>query len=50
MIISMTTVGYGDITPETNLGRVFTVIACFAGNFIIQLITISLMKKIEMND
>jgi hypothetical protein len=46
----MTTVGYGDIIPNTNFGRLFTMLACFGGNFILQLITVTLMKKINMNE
>jgi voltage-gated potassium channel len=50
MILSMTTVGYGDIYPRTNLGRLFTMLACFAGTFVVSLLTVTITTKISMND
>ena len=38
----MTSVGYGDIVPTTNIGRLLVLIACFLGSFIITLITVSI--------
>ena len=35
--ISLTSVGYGDITPTSNIGRLFTMISAFAGVAIIAL-------------
>ena len=46
----MTTVGYGEIVPVTNIGRMFTIFACFAGNVIIQTMTLVLMKKLQLLD
>ena len=34
MVITMTTVGYGDITPGTWMGRATIIIACLVGSFI----------------
>lgn len=44
MIITMTTVGYGDYTPKTISGRFVTVFACFTG-----LINISMIIVIFQN-
>lgn len=50
IILSMTTVGYGDIFPITHLGRVLTMISCISGTFIISLITVTLTNYIEFTD
>ena len=50
IILSMTTVGFGDVVPLTNLGRLFTMIACFAGTFVISLMTVTITTKIQMNE
>jgi hypothetical protein len=39
-IITMTTVGYGDIYARTNFGRFFSVIAFIVGNVLISLIIV----------
>ena len=49
IITSVTTVGYGDVTPQSNLGRLLTIMSCFAGNFIFQIITLVLTKKLQLN-
>ena len=41
IFITMTTVGYGDRTPSTEFGRIFTMIGCFAGVFLVSLIVVS---------
>lgn len=48
IVISITGVGYGDIIPVTKLGRLITFTVCFIGNFIVQLLTVSIMRKLEM--
>jgi hypothetical protein len=35
LIQSMSGVGYGDIVPQTNIGRAYMIISCYIGNGII---------------
>lgn len=48
MILTMTTVGYGDIFPITPMGRVFTIVACIIGVFVISLIISQLNELIAL--
>lgn len=48
MILTMTTVGYGDIFPITPGGRVFTIIACIIGTFVVSLIISQLTSLIKL--
>ena len=41
VFISMTTVGYGDMSPTTDFGRVFIMISCLSGVFIVGLVVVS---------
>jgi voltage-gated potassium channel len=43
VVLTMTTVGYGDIVPVTDLGRLITIMACFLGTFIVSLSTVTIM-------
>ncbi len=47
VIITMTTVGFGDFVPKTQLGRVIAILACIWGNFLISLMVISLTVSSE---
>ena len=47
IIITMTTVGYGDFFANTHYGRVVSVIACFWGTFLISLMVLSLTVSSE---
>ena len=47
IIITMSTVGYGDYYATTHLGRVISVIACFWGTFLISLMVLSLTISSE---
>lgn len=47
IIITMSTVGYGDFFATTHLGRVVSVIACFWGTFLISLMVLSLTISSE---
>ena len=46
-VITMTTVGYGDIYPVSTMGKCVCIIMCFWGNFLISLIIISLANLVE---
>ena len=43
----MSTVGYGDEVPGTYLGRSFTILCCFMGNFTLQLLELTLLIEFE---
>jgi voltage-gated potassium channel Kch len=47
VIITMTTVGYGDFVAKTQLGRIIAIMACIWGNFLISLMVISLTVSSE---
>lgn len=40
-LITMTTVGYGDIFPRTHAGRTIAIIEGFVGNFVTSLFVVS---------
>ena len=48
MILTMTTVGYGDIFPVTPGGRIFTIMACVIGTFVVSLIISQLTELIAL--
>ena len=49
MILTMTTVGYGEIFPVTPGGRIFTIIACIIGVFMVSLIMAKLTELIDLD-
>lgn len=48
IIITMSTVGYGDFYPVTHLGRLIDVIACFWGTFLVSMMVLSLSISSEL--
>ena len=42
VIVTMSTVGFGDFVPHTHLGRTVAILACLWGNFLISLMVVSL--------
>lgn len=48
MIVTMTTVGYGDGYPSTHPGRLFTFIACMLGTVLVSLMVVSLTNTSEL--
>lgn len=49
-IITMTTVGYGDLTPYTQIGRALMIVLCIWGSFVLALFTIMMKEIFEMNN
>jgi hypothetical protein len=47
IVITMTTVGFGDFYPSTHLGRLIGVLACFWGTFLVSLMVVSLTISSE---
>ena len=50
IIITMTTVGYGDYSPKTNFGRLVGVITAFWGVFFVSLFVVALTNTLEPDE
>ena len=49
IVITMTTVGYGDFFPQTHMGRFVVVIACFCGVFLVSMMVVTLTESSEFS-
>ena len=50
VVITMTTVGYGDYYPRTHLGRVFSILLSIWGIFIVSLTVVSLTNLLNLDN
>jgi hypothetical protein len=50
VILGITTVGYGDITPVTHISRLITAMGCFIGNIILILMMVVISNMINHNE
>lgn len=49
IVVTMTTVGYGDYYPKTHLGRLIVILACFCGVFLVSLTVVTLTSASEFS-
>jgi hypothetical protein len=50
VVVTMTTIGYGDIAPISYFGRVLAMIACILGIFFLSLVTVFLNNSISFDE
>jgi len=48
IIVTMTTVGYGDMFPQTHLGRVLATMACIVGVFLLSSFVVSIVNNTQL--
>ena len=50
VILTLTTVGYGDIYPKTDIGRSIVIFICIWGIFIISIMVVTMTNSMELKD
>lgn len=50
VIITLTTVGYGDYYPKTNFGRLIGIITAFWGVFFVSLFVVALTNTLDLEE
>jgi hypothetical protein len=50
VVVTMTTVGYGDYFPKTHIGRIVVILACFTGVFLVSLTVVTLTSESEFTN
>jgi hypothetical protein len=48
IVVTMTTVGFGDLVPYSYIGRIIIMITSFWGGFLISLVIVSVSKMFEL--
>jgi len=48
-VITMCTVGYGDLYPLTSIGKVMSMLIALAGTFLISLTIVTLRKIVKLD-
>lgn len=49
VMVTMTTVGYGDIYPQTHFGRFFGVIACIIGMLLVSYLVVGMSSLLDLS-
>ena len=49
VVVTMTTVGYGDLYPESDFGRIMGILVCFWGVFIVSIFVVTLTNKLAFD-
>ena len=48
VVVTMTTVGYGELTAKTTGGRIISVISCLAGVFLVSMVIVSITSTLSL--
>ncbi|TNV85769.1 hypothetical protein FGO68_gene2985 [Halteria grandinella] len=48
LITSLTSIGYGDLIPQTYFGRFIIIVACFMGTFLLSMVILTITKRTSL--